>query len=58
MSKNIKPARRSGEAVAAQHRRAGFMHDRRAQRGGQRNAQRDLADQTTEAYDDADLWDW
>lgn len=35
-----KKAPRSGAAVAAQHRRAGKMHDRRAPRGNPRTADR------------------
>lgn len=34
--------RRSGVAIAAQHRNAGPMKDRRAPRGGQRNEQAEL----------------
>lgn len=37
--------RRSGVAIAAQHRRAGPMKDRRAPRGGQRNDQADLLEE-------------
>ena len=58
MSKNNKPARRSGEAVAAQHRRAGYMHDRRAPRGGTKNLQAEylaLADDAEDEYLD---WDY
>lgn len=45
MSKSNNHSRRSGEAVAAQHRRAGYMKHRNAPRGGARNEQADYLDE-------------
>ena len=55
MSQKIKiksPVRRNSSAIAGHHRHAGPMKDRRAPRGGARNAQKDILDELDEQEDD------
>lgn len=50
MSKTHRPTR-SGEAVAAQHRNAGYMKHRNQPRGGTRNRQAEYLDDAGDEFD-------